>query len=147
PGMAPQTTLLLVEDDPQHAFLILANLEEEGLREQVRHFGDGQKVLDFLFDGPGASGHEHYVMLLDVQMPRVDGIAVLEKSKHDCNASVQKSIAYREFADTVRCIAGSVKHLSLPSLHAVPGRLHECIRPDRQPPRAGWNPGGVSYRR
>lgn len=81
-----EVTILIVEDDDGHAALIQKNLRRAGLRNKMLHFPNGQVVLDFLFMR-GAEPHRDlgaaYLLLLDIRMPRVDGIEVLRQIKAD----------------------------------------------------------------
>lgn len=81
-------TILITEDDDGHAELIIDSLRDSGIRNRIVRFRDGQEALDFFF--PPASGNiigrepgHSYVMLLDIRMPKVDGIEVLRKVKQD----------------------------------------------------------------
>lgn len=78
--MNGRTTLLMTEDDPGHAALLTRSLRNAGVDHPVLHFADGGAVLDFLL-GRGAGPHRapdaRYVLLLDIRMPRVDGLEVL----------------------------------------------------------------------
>jgi len=84
--MNRELVILLVEDDEGHATLIQKNLRRSGIKNKYLHFKDGQEILDFLFfigDGPHRNVDQTYMMLLDIRMPRVDGIEVLKKVKED----------------------------------------------------------------
>src|SRR4030095_16687899 len=75
--MKTAPVILIVDDDEGHALLVRNNLEESGLSNQIEHFRDGQSVLDFLFrrgSGPGREEGQTYLVLLDIRMPKVDGI-------------------------------------------------------------------------
>ena len=76
-------TIILAEDDPGHATLIRKNLERAGLVNPILHFEDGQQTLDFLFrQAPSPERTPGpYILLLDIRMPRVDGIEVLRRIK------------------------------------------------------------------
>ena len=78
--MTPLPTILIVDDDEGHAILIRENLEAAGLSNDIKHFRDGQAVLDFFFKGPPPA-REPYLVLLDIRMPKVDGIEVLRRLK------------------------------------------------------------------
>lgn len=84
--MNNQVIILVAEDDAGHAGLIQKNLVRSGIVNPIMHFKNGQKVLDFLLQ-QGAGPHRQfgvaYVLLLDIQMPIVDGIEVLAKVKAD----------------------------------------------------------------
>jgi CheY-like chemotaxis protein len=73
--------LLIVEDDPGHAYLIRACLRGLAGEAPVRHFPDGQAAWDFL-SGEEASGRR-LVMALDIRMPRLDGPTLLRMMKAD----------------------------------------------------------------
>src|SRR4051812_30391985 len=75
-------TILIVDDDEGHAILIRENLEAAGLSNRIEHFRDGQAVLDFFFQRRPANP-QSYLVLLDIRMPKVDGIEVLRRLKAD----------------------------------------------------------------
>jgi CheY-like chemotaxis protein len=83
--MNKDVTIIITEDDEGHAMLIQKNLRRSGVSNPFRHFLDGQDVLDFLFcrndDRMDLNGS--YLILLDIRMPRVDGIEVLRQMKSD----------------------------------------------------------------
>ena len=84
--MQQEVVILLAEDDEGHAGLIRKNLAREGIVNQVLHFKDGQEVMDFLFqkgDGPQRQSGAIYVLLLDIRMPKLDGMEVLAQLKAD----------------------------------------------------------------
>lgn len=84
--MKREVTLLVAEDDPGHARLIEKNLRRAGLCNPIRHFRDGQEVLSFLEDEvPRDEGKSQtgFVLLLDIKMPKMDGITVLRRVKQD----------------------------------------------------------------
>ena len=79
--------VMLVEDNADHAELVIRTLEEHRIANKVRHFLDGQSDLDYLFrraefTNPSTSPRPH-VILLDLRLPRVDGIDVLRAIKED----------------------------------------------------------------
>jgi CheY-like chemotaxis protein len=142
--MNPLPTILIVEDDEGHAILIRDNLEAAGLRHPIRHFRDGQAVLDFFLDASGrvVRGHEGaYLVLLDIRMPKVDGIEVLRRLKSDpqlrklpvimltttddsreverchelgCNVYIQKPVDYDKFSEAIRRLGLFVNLLLVP---------------------------------
>ncbi len=84
--MRKETVILIAEDDEGHFSLIRKNLQRAGVHNPVIRFADGQKVLDFFFhsDSPLFEGSApSYVILLDIRMPKVDGIDVLRMLKKD----------------------------------------------------------------
>lgn len=77
--------VMLVEDNVDHAELVIRTLEEHHIANKVRHFLDGQLAMDYLFrrghfTNPAESPRPH-VILLDLRLPRVDGIEVLRAIK------------------------------------------------------------------
>lgn len=79
--------VMLVEDNADHAELVIRSLEEHRISNRVRHFLDGQSALDYLlqrgeFSDPAENVRPH-VILLDLRLPRVDGIDVLKVIKEN----------------------------------------------------------------
>ena len=79
--------VMLVEDNADHAELVIRTLEEHRIANKVRHFLDGQSALDYLFRqgefADDTSTLRPHVILLDLRLPRVDGIDVLKTIKED----------------------------------------------------------------
>jgi len=78
--------VMLVEDNVDHAELVIRTLEEHRVANKVRHFLDGQSALDFLFrrgEFLNDATPRPHVILLDLRLPRVDGIVVLKTIKED----------------------------------------------------------------
>jgi CheY-like chemotaxis protein len=79
-------TILLAEDDEGHATLIRRNLTRAGLDNDVVHVTDGQQALDYLFRRGAFAGRptgQNVLLLLDINMPRIDGFEVLRQVKAD----------------------------------------------------------------
>jgi CheY-like chemotaxis protein len=125
-------TIVLAEDDDGHANLIHRNLERAGLTNGFIRVRDGQEALELL-RGQGAFAgqtiHGDYLLLLDINMPRVDGVEVLRQIKADpalastpvimltttddpreiercyklgCNVYINKPVAYDKFVEAIR---------------------------------------------
>ena len=79
--MEEKVTILIAEDDDGHFSLIRKNLLRSGLTNEIIRFVDGQEALDFLF-GNGEDSKRapdsRYLLILDIRMPKVDGVKVLE---------------------------------------------------------------------
>src|ERR1700722_7886253 len=78
--------ILMVEDDPKDVELTLTALEEYNLANEVVVVGDGEEALDYLYCRGRygtRSGDNPAVMLLDLKLPKVDGLEVLQQVKSD----------------------------------------------------------------
>jgi len=73
--------ILLAEDSINDRDLALAALSESGLPNEVVWLEDGQRVLDYLAAPP--PDRRHAVLLLDLKMPKIDGLEVLAALKAD----------------------------------------------------------------
>ena len=138
----PTPTILIVDDDEGHAILIRENLEAAGLNNPIEHFRDGQAVLDFFARRPKGT-HESFLVLLDIRMPKVDGIEVLRRLKADpelaklpvimltttddtrevercyelgCSVYIQKPVDYDRFAEAIRRLGLFVTLVLLPEV-------------------------------
>ena len=146
--MKQAPTILIVDDDEGHAILIRQNLEQAGLNNRMEHFWNGQEVLDFLFlRNPERSREigKNYLVLLDIRMPKVDGVEVLRQIKADpelrklpvimqtttedarevelchelgCGVYVQKPVDYDRFTEVIRRLGLFVMLLLVPPLNA-----------------------------
>ena len=77
--------VLLVEDDEDHAELVRRNLTSQTVRCHITHLNNGESALDYLhqrgeFKDPGSSPRPDLI-LLDLRLPRVDGMTVLTEIK------------------------------------------------------------------
>ena len=81
--MTGEPTILLVEDNPDDALLTTRALKQGNLRNDVVHVRDGVEALEYLFGtggtSPRAAGDLPVVMLLDLKLPKVDGLDVLRR--------------------------------------------------------------------
>ncbi len=129
--MTPKT-LLLVEDNPQDELLTLRALRRANLANRIDVVRDGQQALDYLFrEGEFADRNDPElptVVLLDINLPRLSGLEVLERLRADtrtrrlpvviltssddeldrlrsyengCNSFVRKPVEFGEFAEIV----------------------------------------------
>jgi CheY-like chemotaxis protein len=84
---ADAVEILLVEDNPQHVELTLRALRKHNLANHVLGAKDGAEALEFIF-ATGAYAHRQIengpkVILLDLKLPKVDGLEVLRRIKSD----------------------------------------------------------------
>ncbi|MBY0406398.1 MAG: response regulator [Rickettsiales bacterium] len=135
-------TIVMVEDDPGHAKLIERNLRRAGISNALIHFDTGQKVLDFLFaETPNFTDQEQLLVLLDLNLPEVDGFEVLTRVKNDlrtrlipviiltttdnpreidrcyalgCNVYVIKPVEYDSFSDAIKRLGLMLSVVKLP---------------------------------
>ncbi len=81
------TNVLLVEDTEEHALIITHVLTESKLRTRIFIAGDGEEALNFLYNrGKYASPVEYPkpdLILLDLHLPKIDGLEVLGQIKND----------------------------------------------------------------
>ena len=79
--------ILLVEDNPRDAELTLRALKQHNLANHVVWVKDGAEALDYLFGTGTPAGrtpnHSPKVILLDLKLPKVDGLEVLSRLKDD----------------------------------------------------------------
>ena len=142
--MSSSLTILIVDDDEGHAILVRENLEAVGLPNRIEHFRDGQAILDFLFghrEFPKKVNAREYLVLLDIRMPKVDGIEVLRRIKADpemkilpviiltttddsreielchqlgCSVYIRKPVDYDKFAEAIRRLGMLIGFLHIP---------------------------------
>jgi CheY-like chemotaxis protein len=127
-----EMVILIAEDDDGHAELIKEGLEDYGISNQIIRFSDGEQAWDFL-SGAGENfvrdKNKNYLLLLDINMPKMDGIEVLKKMKSDkelkeipvvmltttddprevescyrngCNIYITKPVEFIKFTETLR---------------------------------------------
>ena len=78
-------TILLVEDNPDHAELVMRSMENFQVANTIIHVEDGEAALDYLH-GLGRYGDREqfpmpHLMLLDLRLPKIDGLEVLKEVK------------------------------------------------------------------
>lgn len=79
--------ILLVEDNPDDVELTLRAFAQEGIANPVKVAVDGRIALDWLLppDGPGLAPS---LILLDLKLPRVDGLEVLRAIRNDARTAL-----------------------------------------------------------
>ncbi len=126
---AVPVTILLIEDDPGHARLIEKNVRRAGVANEIVHVADGTTALAHLFDRGEASKTDQMLVLLDLNLPDMSGIDILQRIKADpvlkrtpvivltttddkleiqrcydlgCNVYITKPVEYEGFAAAIR---------------------------------------------
>jgi CheY-like chemotaxis protein len=78
-------TILLVEDNPDHAELVMRNMEDFQVANSITHVEDGEAALDYLYGRGMYTDRKQFpmphLMLLDLRLPKVDGLEVLKEVK------------------------------------------------------------------
>jgi CheY-like chemotaxis protein len=80
-------TILLVEDNPDHAELVKRNLEDFQVANHIHHVEDGEAALDYVYRRGTYSDNKKFprpdLILLDLRLPKIDGLEVLKQIKRD----------------------------------------------------------------
>ena len=138
-----ELVILIAEDDEGHAELIMQGLKKSGVCNRMIHFVNGEEVWNFLTgknDGEKFSDDNTYLLLLDINMPIMDGVEVLKRMKDSdvmkripvimltttddprevdrcyelgCNVYVTKPVDFSMFAETLQRLGLFVQIVSL----------------------------------
>jgi CheY-like chemotaxis protein len=76
----PSRLILLVEDDPDHELLTIRALKKANVANDIRIARDGSEAVDVLF---GAEGLRPQLILLDLKLPKIDGLEVLRRVREN----------------------------------------------------------------
>lgn len=138
-------TIVMIEDDDGHAKLIEKNLRRAGIMNEIVHIDNGRKAADYLLGrGEHAAKRPNAPMLilLDLNLPEMDGFQILELIKKDtqtklipviiltttdnpreiergyalgCNVYVTKPVEYEAFAESIRKLGLLLAVVRVPS--------------------------------
>ncbi len=141
---AQPLVILMAEDDPGHASLVRRNLRRAGVVNEVVRVEDGQEAVDYICrEGEYAERNPvgSLIVLLDINMPRVDGVEVLRRLKADektkripvmmltttddprevercyelgCSVYVTKPVEYEQFREAVRQLGLFLQFVEVP---------------------------------
>lgn len=140
-------TIVLAEDDDGHAELVIETLKEAGIWNEIVRLRDGDEALAFFFGArerePRYEPGRAYLLLLDIRMPRVNGVQVLERIKNDehlqhmpvimltttddprevercyqlgCNNYITKPVAFPAFTEALRRLGLFLLIMKVPRL-------------------------------
>ena len=145
-SMTREVVILIADDDAGHTRLIEKNLSRAGLHNATQRFEHGQQVLDFFFgkgEGPRYKSDMAYLLLLDIRMPKVDGVEVLRQIKNDgvlrkmpvimltttddprevarchelgCNSYIVKPVDYDKFAEAIKNLGLYISLVEVPEV-------------------------------
>lgn len=145
--MKKEVSILIAEDDMGHAALIRKNILRAGITNIILHFKDGQELLDFLFkkeDSPHRIGEVSYLLLLDIRMPKIDGVEALRQIKEDkefrkmpvimltttddprevenchklgCSNYITKPVDYEKFVDVIKKLGLFLMVVEVPGIN------------------------------
>jgi CheY-like chemotaxis protein len=144
-AMGNDIRILIAEDDEGHASLIQRNLRRAGIINEIEHFRNGEEVMEYLFANFNELEEEGLplLLLLDIRMPKMDGIEVLRKIKEDrllkkmpvtmltttddpvqidlchelgCSHYISKPVDYEDFIKVIRQLGLFLKVVSLPRI-------------------------------
>ncbi len=140
-----EVSILIVEDDPGHARLIEKNLKRAKISNAIETVSNGQEALDYLFGEGTYAGHVRpspLLVLLDLNMPVLDGYQVLERMKADdrtrqipvvvltttddarevsrcyelgCNVYITKPVDYEKFSEAVQKLGLFLSIVNVPN--------------------------------
>jgi two-component system, response regulator len=82
-------TILLVEDDPDHEVLTIRALRKSNVANNIVIARDGEEAINLLFDEKQALKSLPQVVLLDLKLPKVDGLEVLRRIRESENDKIR----------------------------------------------------------
>ncbi|MDD2284020.1 MAG: response regulator [Paludibacter sp.] len=127
-----EIVILIAEDDDGHAELIVEGLRDTGLKNKIIRFDNGQDIWDYLVEACKEGipvNNKEFIVMLDINMPRVDGTEVLRRIKNQkcmknipvimltttddpreiekcyqfgCNVYITKPVEFIKFAETLQ---------------------------------------------
>lgn len=136
--------ILLVEDDEGHAELVRINLVRSGMKNEIMTFNSGNKAIEFL-DDQKDQDCGRFLMILDLNMPGMDGHQVLDRIKNDrvtkkipviilttatdqreidrcygegCNIYIAKPVDYEQFSKAIQDLGGFLQNVIIPGIES-----------------------------
>lgn len=138
-------SIVMIEDDDGHARLIERNLRRAGINNEIAAFTNGTEALSFLLGENGSgevSAHRGLLILLDLNLPDMSGVEILEKLKKNeytrrspvvvltttddeqeiqrcydlgANVYITKPVNYENFANAIRQLGLFVSVIQVPT--------------------------------
>jgi CheY-like chemotaxis protein len=142
PPPTDDAIILLVEDDAGHRRLVEKNLRRINIKNPIVMLSDGQEALDYLYTDHNINAGTPVLVLLDLNMPVLDGFQVLQRMKSDertrhipvivlttsddnkdiarcyklgCNMFITKPLDYDQFSRVIYKLGSLIPNLGLPN--------------------------------
>jgi len=135
-------TIVMIEDDEGHARLIEKNLRRSGISNTMVHLNDGDKAMQYFFAPEMAHiKHDRVLILLDLNLPTIDGYEILARLKSEdrthaiptiiltttdnpkevdrcyelgCNVYITKPVEYDSFSDAIQKVGLMLSIVKIP---------------------------------
>lgn len=135
-------TIVMIEDDEGHARLIERNIRRAGVSNEIVPFTSGTPALEYLLSSGGGTHEAHgHLVLLDLNLPDIPGIEILQRLKSDevtrkipiivltttddraeiqrcydlgCNVYITKPVNYENFANAIRQLGLFLMVMTIP---------------------------------
>jgi two-component system, response regulator len=127
--------IILIEDNPRDVELALRALKKQNLANNVQVLEDGAEALDYMFctgDYAVRDMNDHpKVILLDLKLPKVDGLEVLRRIKSDQRTATIPVVVLtssREEKDVVESYKLGVNRIDLELLRSVRPQMRKFVR-------------------
>ena len=147
---AEPLVIVLAEDDEGHAHLVRRNLKRAGVANEMVHVRDGEQALDFILRRGSyqkRASNGALLLVLDINMPRVDGVEVLRQVKASeataripvimltttddpreiercyglgCSVYITKPVEYDSFVDAIQRLGLFLQVVQLPKEDEAP---------------------------
>lgn len=138
--------ILIAEDDDGHALLIKRNLQKGGVGNSIKRVGDGQAALDFINEVHASRDPISILLLLDLNMPVLNGYEVLSQLKQEphtqyipvvvltstddpseidrcyelgCNVYIRKPVDYDKFSSAIQQLGLFLSVVEIPSKRLI----------------------------
>ena len=143
-GLPEQFLIVMIEDDEGHATLIRKNLKRSGIANEMLHLHDGAQAVEYFYGKDSASApHDKTLVLLDLNLPEIDGYEVLRRLKSEertktipvivltttdnpreidrcyqmgCNVYITKPVEYESFTSAVQKLGLMLAVVKVPQL-------------------------------